>query len=68
MSRVGDNGRSAGSARRSEAERLKVSRGTPAICFEEIGFDQDNDPVVHATSFFRDDLLRFRLIRRNAGA
>ena len=51
-----------------EAERLDVDEGTPAICFEEIGFDQDNQPVVHATSYFRDDLLRFRLIRRNAVA
>lgn len=51
-----------------EAERLDVDEGTPAICFEEIGFDQDNRPVVHATSYFRDDLLRFRLIRRNAVA
>ena len=51
-----------------EAERLEVAVGTPSICFEEIGFDQDNERVAHATSFFRDDLLRFRLIRRNAGA
>lgn len=51
-----------------EAARLEVPEGTPAISFEEIGFDQDNEPVVHATSFFRDDLLRFRLIRRDAGA
>jgi GntR family transcriptional regulator len=51
-----------------EADRLGVAAGTPAICFEEVGFDQDNEPVAHATSYFRDDLLRFRLIRRNAGA
>lgn len=51
-----------------DAARLEVAEGTPAISFEEIGFDQDNEPVVHATSFFRDDLLRFRLIRRDAGA
>lgn len=50
-----------------EAGHLGVDPGTPAICFEEIGFDQDNEPVVRATSFIRDDLLRFRLIRRNAG-
>lgn len=47
---------------------LGVAKGTAAIRFEEIGFDQDNAPVVRATSTFRDDLLRFRLIRRNAGA
>ena len=51
-----------------EAEQLGVARRTPSLKFEEIGFDQDNDPVVKATSFFRDDLLRFRLIRRKAGA
>jgi len=50
------------------AELLGVSEGTPALCFEEIGFDQDNAPLVRSTSYFRDDLLRFRLIRRRAGA
>lgn len=43
---------------------LGVAEGTVAISFEEIGYDQDNEPIVHATSYFRDDLLRFRLIRR----
>ena len=51
-----------------EAEMLGVANGTPAISFEEIGFDQDNAPLVQATSYFRDDLLRFRLIRRKSGA
>ena len=51
-----------------EADQLGVKNGTPAISFEEVGFDQDNTPVVQATSFFHDDLLRFRLIRRKAGA
>ena len=50
------------------AKRLGAAEGTAAICFEEIGYDQDNAPVVRATSTFRDDLLRFRLIRRKAGA
>ena len=43
---------------------LDVPLGTLATCFDEIGFDEDNTPLVRATSFFRDDLLRFRLIRR----
>lgn len=51
-----------------EAGLLGVRKGTPAISFEEIGFDQANRPVVQALSFFRDDLLRFRLIRRKSGA
>lgn len=51
-----------------QADLLAVAPRTPAISFEEIGFDQDNRPVVRATSYFRDDLLRFRLIRRKSGA
>ena len=52
----------------AQADLLGVDEGTPALCFEEIGFDQDNTPIVRSTSYFRDDLLRFRLIRRRAGA
>jgi N-acetylornithine carbamoyltransferase len=36
--------------------------------WKEIGFDQNNEPVAQSTSYFRDDLLRFRLIRRKSGA
>jgi len=50
-----------------QAERLGVEDGTLAVSFDEVGFDQDNEPVVRATSYFRDDLLRFRLIRRRPG-
>lgn len=50
------------------AEKLGVETGTLAISFDEIGFDQNNEPIVRATSYFRDDLLRFRLIRRRSGA
>jgi len=46
------------------AATLGVAEGTPAMCFDEIGFDQNNEPIVRATSFFRDDLLRFRMMRR----
>ena len=52
-----------------DAERarvLGVESGAAVISFEEVGFDQDDVPVVFARSFFRDDLLRFRLIRRKA--
>ena len=51
-----------------EAGLLGVTTGTAAVSFEEIGFDNDNHPVVRSTSYFRDDLLRFRLIRRKTGA
>ena len=50
-----------------QAGRLGVEQGTLAVSFDEVGYDQDNAPVVHATSYFRDDLLRFRLIRRRPG-
>ena len=50
------------------AEMLGVEEGTAMLSFEEIGYDRDNEPVVFSTSFFRDDLLRFRLIRRGLGA
>jgi DNA-binding GntR family transcriptional regulator len=50
-----------------QARLLGVKRGTPAISFEEVGFDHENRPVVFTTSILRDDLLRFRLIRRRAG-
>ena len=46
------------------AERLGVPDGTVALSFDETGYDQANEPIVRATSYFRDDLLRFRLIRR----
>jgi GntR family transcriptional regulator len=46
------------------ATKLGVAPGTPSISFDEIGYDQNNEPIVRATSYFRDDLLRFRLIRR----
>jgi GntR family transcriptional regulator len=49
------------------AAKLGVEPGTLVISFDEIGFDQNNEPVVRATSYFRDDLLRFRLIRRKSG-
>ena len=50
------------------AKKLGVETGTLAISFDEVAFDQNNEPIVRATSYFRDDLLRFRLIRRRSGA
>ena len=46
---------------------LQVDPGTPAMSFDEVGYDKNNDPILRATSFFRDDLLRFRLIRKRMG-
>ena len=50
------------------ARHLAVPRGTVGLAFVETGYDQANLPIVYATSFFRDDLLRFRVIRRRSGA
>jgi GntR family transcriptional regulator len=36
------------------------------ISFDEIGYNQENRPVIRTCSYFRDDLLRLRLIRREA--
>lgn len=49
------------------AGKLGVDPGTMAISFDEVGFDLNNKPIVRATSYFRDDLLRFRLIRKRSG-
>lgn len=45
-------------------ETLHVKAGTPLISFAEIGFSEENEPILLATSYIRDDLLRLRLIRR----
>jgi GntR family transcriptional regulator len=51
----------------AQAGKLGVKEGTVGLAFIELGFDQNNEAIVHATSFFRDDLLRFRIIRRKSG-
>ena len=50
-----------------QAATLQVDPGTPALSFDEVGYDKNNEPILRATSFFRDDLLRFRLIRKRMG-
>lgn len=49
------------------AEVLDVAVGTPTISFDETGFDTEGEPLVHARSMFRDDLLRLGMMRRKAG-
>jgi GntR family transcriptional regulator len=46
------------------AQWLDVEKGSPLITFDETGFNDANQPVLTATSYFRDDLLRLKLIRR----
>jgi GntR family transcriptional regulator len=50
-----------------QAKKLGVKEGTIGLAFVEVGYDSNNEALVHATSFFRDDLLRFRVIRRKSG-
>ena len=52
------------SADKRLAKTLGISQRKPIISFEETGYNDENEPVLWARSFFRDDLLRFRLIRR----
>lgn len=44
---------------------LRLPQPRALIAFEEIGYNQDNEPILKASSYFRDDLVRFRLIRRD---
>lgn len=37
---------------------------TALLAFEEIGFNQQNEPLLKSYSYFRDDVFRLRLIRR----
>lgn len=46
------------------AALLKIESGTPLSSFDETGYNESNEPIVKAYSYFRDDLLRLRLLRR----
>ncbi len=52
------------SADNDMAKTLQIAPGTPLIAFDEIGYDDENEPILKAASYFRDDLLRFRILRR----
>ncbi len=52
------------SADKRLATLLEIPKGTALISFEETGYNDENDPILWAKSYFRDDLLRFRMIRR----
>ena len=49
------------------AELLGVEPGTAAISFDETGFSTEGQPLVHARSMFRDDLLRLAVMRTKTG-
>jgi GntR family transcriptional regulator len=46
------------------ADILRLKPQTALISFDEIGYDQDNTPILKARSYFKDELLRLRLMRR----
>jgi GntR family transcriptional regulator len=46
------------------AEALGVEPGSALLSFDEVGYGEDNSPILHTCSYFRDDLLRLRFIRR----
>jgi GntR family transcriptional regulator len=49
------------------ADVLDVAPGTAAISFDETGFTAEGEPLVHARSMFRDDLIRLGVMRRRTG-
>ncbi|MDX1416913.1 MAG: GntR family transcriptional regulator [Candidatus Promineifilaceae bacterium] len=52
------------SANEQLAKLLDITQGTALISFQETGYNDENEPILWARSYFRDDLLRFRMIRR----
>jgi GntR family transcriptional regulator len=46
------------------ARILHVKEGRALISFVETGYNEENEPILLAASYIRDDLLRLRLIRR----
>jgi GntR family transcriptional regulator len=45
---------------------LPARQPTALISFEEVGYNQENRPILKARSYFKDELLRLRLMRREA--
>lgn len=46
------------------AQTLHVPSPTAVLSLEEVGYNEENEPILKAYSYFRDDLLRLGLIRR----
>ena len=45
-------------------DTLELQDPSPLISVEEIGYNDENQPILRACSYFRDDLVRLRLLRR----
>ena len=50
----------------AEHLHLRAAPNTALLSFDETGYNQDNRPIIKSTSYFRDDLLRLRMMRRYA--
>lgn len=50
------------------AALLGAPDGSAALSFDEVGYDPAGRPILRAVSYFRDDLVRFRLMRRRSPA
>lgn len=48
------------------ARTLHVKPGSALLSFAEVGYNDENSPILLTQSYIRDDLLRLRLIRRQA--
>ncbi len=47
-------------------KRLQLPGAAALVTLEEVGYNELNEPILKAYSYFRDDLLRLRLIRRKS--
>lgn len=45
---------------------LALKPNSAILSFDEVGYSQDNQPIVKSYSYFKDSLLRLRLLRREA--
>ncbi len=45
-------------------DRLRLSGPAALLTLEEVGYNELNEPILKACSYFRDELLRLRLLRR----
>ncbi len=47
-------------------ELLALKSSSAILSFDEVGYNQENQPIVKSYSYFKDSLLRLRLMRREA--
>jgi len=47
-------------------ESLALKSEGAILSFDEVGYNQENQPIIKSQSYFKDSLLRLRLLRREA--